>query len=217
MLFANLIRFWQTFIECIYCAIRLKPQKLINFFGDKTMEDNKTGESSNLHDNNSTHSEPVCVKCQDPQKDVLDFSHDRNYKEKFMRTLADFENFKHRVEKEKARWATDAQVDIIQSFLLLIDDIERAAEVAPRENVDSAIKPWVDGVVKIFSNNQIMLQKMGIQEIITSGAFDPELHEALCQMPATVEIPAGNVLQVLRKGYIFNGTVIRHAQVSVTQ
>lgn len=217
MLFANLIRFWQTFTECIYSVIRLKPQRLINFFGEKTMEESKNNGSSNLQDNNLSHSEPMCVKCQNSQSDILDFSHDRNYKEKFMRTLADFENFKHRIEKEKARWAIDAQVEIIQSFLLLIDDIERATEAVPHENIDPAIKSWIDGVVKIFSNNQIMLQKMGIKEIVTSGAFDPELHEALCQMPATEDIPAGNVLQVLRKGYTFNGTVIRHAQVSVTQ
>jgi molecular chaperone GrpE len=178
---------------------------------------NQTAEQKQQEDNDL---EKVCSKCQTPAAEKSEHSaghlHDRHYKEKFLRAMADFENFKHRTEKDKANWSLDAQAEIIKKFLPLFDDIERAAQSVPTVDQGSAAQAWVDGVVKICHNNLALLHKLGVQEVRHDGQFDPEIHEALCQVP-TAEVASGSIVEVLRRGYTFSGILVRHAQVSVAE
>lgn len=175
-------------------------------------------EENNTQNNEILEQIATCLNCTNPATESSNSTQEQNYKEKFMRTLADFENFKQRVEKEKTLWCKDSQAEMAKKFLPLIDDVDRAASAVPNIENTQLTQTWIDGVIKICSNNQQLLKKLGIEEIACAGEFDPELHEALCQVPALDSNTAsGHIVQVLRKGYTFNGIVLRHAQVSVTE
>jgi molecular chaperone GrpE len=98
----------------------------------------------------------------------------------------------------------------------VFDDLERALQAMPTTDLASTEQVWHTGLQGIMKNLQQTWQKIGLQEVDASGVFDPELHEALCQVPAD-GIESGHVAAVLRKGYLLNGIVIRHAQVSVAE
>lgn len=138
-----------------------------------------------------------------------------DYKGQFLRVSADFANYKRRVEKERLDWMQTAQASIIQKMLPVCDDLERALNVA-QEQVKAEQNSLIEGFLLIQKNVKKTFEELGVQEIDTTGKFNPEFHEALVSV-ASPDKESGDVVEVLRKGYLYKGKVVRHAQVSVAQ
>lgn len=156
-----------------------------------------------------------CVKCQNSEVQDKELDQEAGYKERFVRAIADFNNFKVRVEKDKKSWTAISKIEAIKQFLPLVDDFVRVIESAPEFDAGSSGDAWKKGVFGVCKNVETILKNLGVKEIDCSGQFDPQLHEALCKVPADNKFLSGDIVQVLRKGYTLDEVVIRHAQVSV--
>jgi molecular chaperone GrpE len=132
------------------------------------------------------------------------------WKDRFLRTAADFENFKKRSEKERMLWMSTAQSAVLQDLLTIVDDFDRAfAQPADASNARA-------GFELIYKALQKMLEKYGVTEIKDASHFDPAKHEAIMQVEAANK-QSGDIIQVLQKGYLFKGEVLRPAKVSVAK
>jgi molecular chaperone GrpE len=141
-----------------------------------------------------------------------------NYKDMFLRLNADFQNYKKRVEKERSEWMLVAQISILKSLLPILDDLNRAIKTADsiKETQPESQQEWLEGFKLIQKNLTKELDDLGVKEIATDGQFNPELHEALVQVDDQTK-PSEHIVEVLSKGYTFQGKVISHAQVSVAK
>ena len=128
---------------------------------------------------------------------------------KYLRLMADFQNFKRRTEKEKNDIYAFANEKLVVELLNVIDNFERA--LALGQEGDS----FVEGMNLIFKQLQGVLEKAGVKEIEALGQeFDPNFHNAV-MMEDTDEFESGKVSCVLQKGYTLNNKVIRPSMVKV--
>jgi molecular chaperone GrpE len=133
--------------------------------------------------------------------------------EKYLRLYAEFDNFRRRTQKEKADLIKYGGEEIILSILPIVDDMERALS-HHKDGHDH--KPLKEGLDLILQKTKNILTSKGVQPMEPKGeAFDPELHDAITNIPATSEDMKGKVAEVVEKGYMLNGKVIRHAKVVV--
>ncbi len=138
-----------------------------------------------------------------------------DYKELFLRANADLLNFQRRIERERSEWGLVIQADILEKIVPFIDELERAIDTAEK-NIVQEQQAWVEGFRLMLRNFKKTLTDLGVEEINTTGTFDPVLHEALMQ----VESPdhrSGEIVQVFGKGYHLKEKVLRHARVSVAK
>lgn len=133
------------------------------------------------------------------------------WKDKYARLMADFENFKKRSYKEKADLIQTAGKDVIVSMLDVLDDSERAeAQMAQSADIE-ALK---EGTQLVFNKLRNTLQQKGLKAFVSKGeAFDVEKHEALTEI--VVPGMEGKVVDEMSKGYLLNDKLIRHAKVVV--
>ena len=127
-------------------------------------------------------------------------------KDKCLRLLAEFENYKKRTLKERIELLKYAGSEVIISFLPVLDDFERAQQAYPLS----------DGVKLVYNKLIAIFEKNGLKPMESKGKdFDPELHDALSNVE--VEDPAmkNKVVDEIEKGYYLNDKVIRHAKVVV--
>ncbi|MBM3886692.1 nucleotide exchange factor GrpE, partial [Candidatus Dependentiae bacterium] len=127
----------------------------------------------------------------------------------------DFQNFKRRVEKERMDWMTSAQANVLKKLLPVFDELDNVVNLVQEQQAQEATA-WGKGLELSQKNWQKTLQELGVEEISTSGMFDPELHEGLMQ-EETQDKQAGEIIRTFSKGYRFKGNVIRHAKVSVAK
>ena len=128
---------------------------------------------------------------------------------KYMRLMADFQNFKRRTEKEKSDIYAFANEKIISELLNVIDNFERALLHG------AAGDSFAEGMNMIFKQLQGVLEKAGVKEIEALGLdFDPNFHNAVMTEDST-EYESGKVTEVLQKGYTLNSKVIRPSMVKV--
>ncbi len=134
--------------------------------------------------------------------------------EKCLRIQADFDNARKRLEREREEFIKFAQYNIIQDFLAVLDDFERAFSSA-KEARD--IEKLIQGLEMIGKDIYSLLNKYGVEEIEAEGkAFNPEVHEALMQEERD-DVPENTVVQVLQKGYKLHDKVLRPARVKVSR
>ena len=130
---------------------------------------------------------------------------------KYLRLMADFQNFKRRTEKEKGDIYAFANEKIISELLNVIDNFERALDAGNAE--DSFYK----GMEMILKQLQGVLEKAGASEIAALGEeFDPNFHNAVMTEDSD-EYESGKVTEVLQKGYVLNNKVIRPSMVKVAK
>ena len=133
------------------------------------------------------------------------------YKDGWQRSVAEFQNYRRRVEGERAETYQSAVGGIIKRYLAVLDDMERAIGSRPAD------LPWADGVELICRKLQSILEAEGLKRIEAEGQkFDPNFHEAISQEPAD-GVESGTVLAVIRNGYMLGERVIRPAMVRVAQ
>ncbi len=136
-------------------------------------------------------------------------------KDRYMRLLAEYDNFRRRTQKEKEAIYADAVAEVVKEWLPLVDDIERA--VASSENMDeSSVEKVAEGIKLIGKQAGSVLGKLGVEEIEgkEGTSFDPNLHEAVMHVEDD-SLGEQEIAQVFQKGYTCKGKVIRHTVVKV--
>ena len=128
---------------------------------------------------------------------------------RYLRLMADFQNYKKRVEKEKTDIYSYANEKLITEMLDIVDNFERALQ---QEEIGDGFK---EGMEMIFKQLSVVLEKSGLAEIAALGEdFDPNFHNAV-MTEETEEYESGKVSGVMQKGYTLNGKVIRPSMVKV--
>jgi molecular chaperone GrpE len=134
-------------------------------------------------------------------------------KDKYLRLFAEFDNFKRRTAKERIELMQTAGREVITSLLDVLDDCERA-EKTMETSQDAAIVK--EGVTLVFAKLRSTLEQKGLKPMESVGAaFDPDLHEAITEIPAPTTELQGKVIDQVQKGYYLNDKIIRFAKVVV--
>lgn len=134
-------------------------------------------------------------------------------KDKFLRLQAEFDNFRKRTSKEKLELIGSAEERLIISLLPIVDDIERAS-VSMATATD--IEVLKQGTELIFSKFKRTLESKGVKPLETKGTdFNPDLHEAITQIPAPTKDLKNKVVDEIEKGYLLNEKLIRVAKVVI--
>jgi molecular chaperone GrpE len=136
--------------------------------------------------------------------------------DRLLRTTADFENFKKRAARERQDATRFANESLIQKLITVLDNFEMAQAAAQAGGAGS-LKSLQEGIAMIYQQLRNTLTEAGLEEIDASGKpFDPNLHEAVSQQESA-EVPEGQVLQQLRKGYKLRERLLRPATVVVAK
>ena len=133
--------------------------------------------------------------------------------DKYLRQVAEFDNYRKRTMKEKAELIKNGGERAIESILPVLDDFERALNNISKDESSAEI---MTGVELIYNKFVGILKQNGLQKIETDGAvFDTDFHEAIAMVPTPDENLKGKVLDCIQAGYTLNDKVIRHAKVAV--
>lgn len=134
-------------------------------------------------------------------------------KEKFIRLYAEFDNFKRRSAKERIELIQTAGREVIQSMLEVMDDCERAEKQMQKSEDLTLIR---EGIQLVFTKLRNTLQSKGLKEMKSIGEeFNPDLHEAITEIPVPDESMKGKVVDEVEKGYTLNDKIIRFSKVVV--
>jgi len=129
----------------------------------------------------------------------------------WQRSMADFQNYKRRVDRDYEMVRASMKGDIIKKVLPVLDDLERALQNRPADEA------WAGGIELIVRKFQNLLDGEGVKRIDANGAaFDPAFHEAISHEPSE-EVESGHVIAVVQNGYMLGERVIRPALVRVAQ
>lgn len=134
-------------------------------------------------------------------------------KDQFLRTVAEFENFKKRTVKEKSELMQNGGSRTVVAILPILDDMERA--LADKSEDPTAIREGMNIIFKKFLH---ALEGLGVKKInALDEDFDTDYHEAVAMVPGMSDDKKGKVIDCLQTGYTMNDKVIRHAKVAVAQ
>ena len=132
--------------------------------------------------------------------------------DRLLRLAAEFDNYKKRAARERQEYVALANERLVKELLPVLDDLERALQAAA-EHEEAQLE---DGVRLVHRSLAQLLEREGVEEIDTSGPFDPHVHEAMLAQPSE-EAESGDVLDVMQKGYKIGGRVVRPARVIVAE
>ena len=186
---------------------------------EEQFEANNTSEET-LEDkevNNSEAEEQEAKAEEAEKKDPLEVAQEQiaDLKDKYLRSVAEFDNYRKRTIKERADLILNGGEKTITALLPVIDDMERA--IANGEKTDD---PQVlrEGMELIYHKMMKVLEGLGVQKIETEDAdFDTDVHDAVAMVPGMGDDKKGKVIDCLTTGYKLNDKVIRHAKVAVGQ
>ena len=132
--------------------------------------------------------------------------------DKYLRMLAEYDNFRKRAQKEKDAIYTDTKAECVEQLLSVLDNLERAAAVDVSKSDAQSV---VDGVVNVLRQATAIFEKMGVTEIPAKGEkFDPNVHNAVMHED-NPDIDENTITDVFLKGYTLGDRVIRHSVVKV--
>ncbi len=134
-------------------------------------------------------------------------------KDKYIRQAAEFDNYRKRTAKERIELIQTAGKDIITSLLEVLDDCDRAQKQIETAGDNAATK---DGTLLVFNKLKTILQAKGLKPMVSIGEeFNPDLHDAITEIPAPAPDMAGKIVDEITKGYYLGDKIIRHAKVVV--
>lgn len=134
-------------------------------------------------------------------------------KDKYLRLFAEFDNYKKRTVKERLDLLRTAAQDTISSLLPVLDDFDRAKKNAEDTGSDETFS---EGVLLVYNKLTAAMKNHGLEIMESTGEdFDPELHEAISEIPAPDESMKGKVIDTIEQGYYLRDKIIRHAKVVV--
>ncbi|MCF8248113.1 MAG: nucleotide exchange factor GrpE [Saprospiraceae bacterium] len=149
----------------------------------------------------------------DNQTDSIDLQQQLDeMKDKYIRMIAEFDNYKKRSIREKLDFMKSAAQDTLSALLPVLDDFDRAKKFA--EGKEGA--NWDPGVDLVYQKLYTIVRNKGLEPMDSTGqAFDADMHEAITEIPAPSEEMKGKVVDTIEKGYRLNDKIIRHAKVVV--
>ena len=173
-----------------------------------TKEATNTAESQDVCNETISQGEPVeTVETLKAELETL--------KDKYLRTVAEFDNYKKRTLKEKTELILNGSEKTVTTFLPILDDMERAIANAGKSTDITAIE---EGWELIYNKFIKQLDRIGVKKIETNDAdFDVDYHEAVAMVPGMGDDKKGKVIDCVQTGYTLNDKVIRHAKVAVGQ
>ncbi len=197
--------------------------RLKNFFEKMNHEENK--ESINIPDGEHTltdaHNPDMGIP-ENPTETVEPKSEEEkwmteaaDWKDKYLRLAAEFDNFRKRSMKERSELVVSASSDMIKEMLTILDDFDRAVKANESLEDTAAIK---EGFVLIHQKLYRKLESKGLRPLESTGKdFDTDFHEAITQIPAPTPDMVGRVVDEVEKGYTLNDKVIRFSKVIIGQ
>lgn len=175
-------------------------------------------ETDNKAETTETANEETTEEQQpEEEKDPLELANEQieELKDKYLRSVAEFDNYRKRTLKEKAELILNGGEKAITAILPILDDMERAIANGQKTD-DSAVLR--EGMELIFTKFNKTLESLGVSKIETEDAdFDTDIHEAIAMVPGMGDDKKGKVLDCVQTGYKLNEKVIRHAKVAVGQ
>lgn len=167
-------------------------------------------------DDNQSEKDQEGEEMTDVEKEIAQLKDDvAENKDKYLRLYSEFENFRRRTAKEKLDMVQTANSELLADLLPVLDDFERALKNFDDKKSDlSAVK---DGIKLIHNKFSKVLEQKGLKPMNSKEGmdFDPELHEAITQIPAPKPKLKGKVVDVIEKGYLLKDKVIRYAKVVI--
>lgn len=134
-------------------------------------------------------------------------------KKEYLFLMADFDNFRKRVVKEKAELIKNASEKVLKGLLPIVDDFERGLSATKDVDDANAVR---EGMELIYNKLIKYLAENGVKEMETADAdFDADLHEAIASVPTGDDSKKGKIIDTTTKGYMLNDKVLRHAKVVV--
>ncbi len=174
---------------------------------NENLEESQTEEVSEEGQTEAGNTEEV-----DPLEAALAEAAD--YKDKYLRAHADFENSKKRLEKDKMNAVSYANESFAKDILAVMDSFENAlASMEGNEDSSEILEKMKEGVNLTYEQLKKILEKNHIKEVETEGEFDPEVHQAIMQVESDAH-QTGDIVQVMQKGYMIKDRVLRPAMVS---
>ncbi|WP_018910227.1 MULTISPECIES: nucleotide exchange factor GrpE [Prevotella] len=194
-----------------------KKEKKINIEGEELEknydESTMNEENTQTEDNNETESSEESSSEEKTDPIAAAQSEAEAWKDKYIRLVAEFDNYKKRTLKEKSELILNGSEKTISSILPILDDFERALSDKTEDPV--AIK---EGFELIFKKFLKTLETLGVKKIETNDTdFDVDYHEAIAMVPGMGDAMKGKVIDCVQTGYTLNDKVIRHAKVAVGQ
>ena len=190
-------------------------EKDINIEDEETLEETPVEETDKEAE--ETAAEETAQTEEAEEKDSLEKAQDEiaDLKDKWLRSVAEFENYRKRTLKERAELILNGGEKFITAILPILDDMERA--IANSEKTDDP-KVLREGMTLIYQKFMKTLEGQGVSKIETEDAdFDTDVHEAVAMVPGMGDDKKGKVIDCLQQGYKLNDKVIRHAKVAVGQ
>jgi len=136
-------------------------------------------------------------------------------KDKYLRSVAEFDNYRKRTLKEKTELILNGSEKAVQAVLPVMDDMERAIANGAKTDDPAVLK---EGMELIYQKFNKVLESLGVRKIDTADAdFNVDFHEAIAMVPGMGDEKKGKVLDCVQTGYMLNDKVIRHAKVAVGQ
>lgn len=181
---------------------------------------NETANTENTSEANTEacdNKEQAAAEEKTEEKDPLQKAQEEleSLKDKYLRTVAEFDNYRKRSLKEKTELVLNGGEKTITAILPVLDDMERA--VANADKADSA-KAVEEGWELIFKKLRSILEGLGVKKIDTDDKeFDVDFHEAIAMVPGMGDDKKSKVVDCVQTGYTLNNKVIRHAKVAVGQ
>ena len=167
---------------------------------EEVLEDQETEETAEAETEETAEAE-------DPEKKLQEAI--REQEDKYLRLLAEYDNYRKRSQKEKENAWTSAKADAVKEFLPVFDNLERALK---QETADEA---YAKGVEMIMTQFRTTLEKLGVTEIPALGlTFDPNLHNAVMHVDDE-SLGENTVAEVFQTGFQIGDKIIRHAMVKV--
>ena len=181
---------------------------------DITKDNAPTNEVENAEQNAETTEEETVEEA--PQETIESVKAELEaLKDKYLRAVAEFDNYKKRTLKEKTELILNGSEKTITSFLPILDDMERAIANADKATDLQALE---EGWELIFSKFVKVLNTLGVKKIETTDAdFNVDYHEAVAMVPGFGDDKKGKVIDCIQTGYTLNDKVIRHSKVAVGQ
>lgn len=170
-------------------------------------EKNDTVQEEKEKNSQEPQEETVEIKLAKSEAEVTDL------KDRLLRQMAEFDNYRKRTMKEKAEIILNGSAGVVTDILPVIDDLERAIANSAKSEDYNALK---EGVELIYNKFMHILEQKGLQKISPKNEpFDTDFHEAIAMIPAPSEDLKGKVLDCAIDGYKLNDKVLRHAKVAV--
>lgn len=179
------------------------------------MENNKNNQQEAKKHPDKQEEKTVMLKESEYLKLKEEAAKASDYWDKILRLQADFENMRKRLEREKQDFVKFANEGIILELLNILDDLERAVNLAETKHED--LPAFLKGIEMILAHLYEMLKEYGVRPIEAQGKlFDPAYHEALMQVEDQ-SVPEHTVLEEMQKGYMLNDRVIRTVKAKVSK